>query len=80
MFEPEDTEICIRDPGYDVDLWITANIKTLIEIWLGHKTMKDARKDESLQLEGSKAEIDAFVGWFALSHFAKVGGEKPKQI
>ncbi len=77
VFEPEDTEVCVRDPGYEVDLWITAHIRTLIEIWLGHRTILDARRDESLRLEGPRAEVEAFADWFALSHFAKPGSTPP---
>ena len=73
VFEPEDTDICVRDPGYDVDLWVTAHMRTLVEIWLGHTSIAQARRDETLQLEGSNSEIKAFNDWFALSHFAEFG-------
>jgi DNA-binding HxlR family transcriptional regulator len=53
---------------------------TLIEIWLGHKTIAGARRDESLRLEGNRAEIKAFTDWFALSHFAKAGAEPARQL
>lgn len=75
VFEPEDTEICVRDPGYEVDLWVNTHIRTLIEIWLGHITIAGARRDESLHLDGSDEEIKAFSGWFALSHFAQYSNE-----
>lgn len=78
IFEPEDTDVCIRDPGYEVDLWITAHIRTLVEIWLGHRTILEARRDESLRLDGSRREIEAFADWFSLSHFAKSGARPPK--
>lgn len=80
VFEPEDTDICVRDPGHDVDLWVTAHIRTLIEIWLGHKTIAAARRDESLRLEGDRGEIKAFTDWFSLSHFAKVGAKPAKEM
>jgi DNA-binding HxlR family transcriptional regulator len=80
VFEPEDTDICVRDPGHEVDLWITAHFRTLIEIWLGHKTIAGARRDESLRLEGNRAEIKAFTDWFALSHFAKAGAEPAREL
>jgi len=79
VFEPEGTDICIRDPGHEVDLWVTAPMRTLVEIWLGHKSIAAARRDESLLLEGNRAEIKAFSDWFSLSHFAKVGRLPPAE-
>jgi len=71
VFEPQDTEICVRDPGYEVDLWVSAHIRTLVSIWMGHTTIAQSRLDESLQLDGSNKEIKAFNDWFTLSHFAQ---------
>ena len=73
VFEPDDTEICVRDPGHDVDLRISAHIRTLIEIWLGHRTIDGARGDGALKLEGPAREIEAFSRWFVLSHFSQYG-------
>jgi len=73
VFEADDTEICVRDPGYEVDLWVNAHIRTLIEVWLGHISIAKARRDETLKLDGSREEIEAFNDWFTLSHFAQYG-------
>lgn len=73
VFEPEDVDICVRDPGFEVDLWISSHIRTLVEIWLGHRTLSSALEDGSLRLDGDRAERDAFKDWFALSHFARTG-------
>ena len=70
VFEGKEVDVCVRDPGHEVDLWITASMRTLVEIWLGHRTLPGARADDSLKLDGAPAEIDGFEDWFALSHFA----------
>lgn len=70
IFEPDDIEICVRDPGHEVDLWVSSSIKTLVEIWLGHLPIGQAHENGSLQLDGSRPEIEAFSKWFILSHFA----------
>jgi DNA-binding HxlR family transcriptional regulator len=71
VFEPHDIDICTRDPGFEIDLWITASIRTLVEIWLGHRSLDAAINDDALRLDGSAAERNAFRRWFALSHFAR---------
>lgn len=74
VFEPKENEVCVKDPGYEIDLNITAHIRTLVEIWMGHKTIAQARRDKELVLEGSNTEVRAFNKWFSLSHFAQYGG------
>lgn len=73
VFEGAEVDICAQDPGHPVDIWISASMKTLIEVWLGHCTLAAALEDGRLRLDGSRAEIAAFRKWFCLSHFAKEG-------
>ncbi len=70
VFEPDDIEICVKDPGHQVDLCVSGNIKTLVEIWLGHISLRQACGNGTLQLDGLRPEIEAFSKWFVLSHFA----------
>lgn len=76
VFEDDDVDICVRDPGHEVDLWITATMRTLVEIWLGHRSLPAARADDSLRLEGASAEVRGFEDWFALSHFAAAARDR----
>jgi len=73
VFEGDDVDVCAQDPGHAVDLWISASLKTLIEVWLGHLTMAAVLNDGRLKLDGSRAEIEAFRHWFCLSRFAEEG-------
>ena len=70
VLEPEDVDVCVIDPGHEVNVWLRAHVRTLIEVWLGHRTLSAAIADRSLRLDGSPSEIDAFRKWFCLSHFA----------
>jgi DNA-binding HxlR family transcriptional regulator len=70
VFEPGAVDICVRDPGHELDLWITATLRTLVEIWVGHRGLDAALGDGRLRLDGSPAELRAFRTWFRLSHFA----------
>ncbi len=73
VFEPTDTEICVKDPGHEVDIVVSAHIRTLVEIWLGHVSLEAAIDQELIRLDGSASEIKAFSTWFMLSHFSHVG-------
>lgn len=73
VFEKGDIDICVQDPGHEIDLWVEAHIRTLIEIWLGFDTLTAALEAGRLLLDGARAEQDAFRRWFHLSHFAASG-------
>lgn len=71
VFEADDVDVCYKDPGYPVDIWVTAHIRTLVEVWLGHVSIAQAVDQGRLQLDGHTGEITAFHNWFMLSHFSK---------
>jgi DNA-binding HxlR family transcriptional regulator len=73
VFEGGIVDLCYRDPGFDVDLFVEANLRALTQIWLGHIPIDHAIGDGRLRLDGSRGEIAAFRSWFALSTFAPAG-------
>lgn len=73
VLEPDDVDVCVIDPGHDVDVWVRAHIRTLVEVWLGHQALSAAIENGSLRLDGSPSELDTFHQWFCLSHFADAG-------
>jgi DNA-binding HxlR family transcriptional regulator len=77
MFDQGDVDICVRDPGFDVDLYISSHVKTLTQIWLGHLSIGEASRDGQLTFDGTRNDIKAFASWFALSPMAKAGREPP---
>lgn len=79
VFERRLVDLCYRDPGFDVDLFIEANLRVLTQIWLGHIPIEKAVCDGRLRLDGARGEVDAFCSWFALSMFAAAGREPTGQ-
>jgi hypothetical protein len=68
-------DLCYRNPGFDVDLFVEASLRALTQVWLGHVSIDQATRDGRLRLDGSRAGINAFRSWFALSMFAPAGRE-----
>ncbi len=73
VFDPNDVDLCLSDPGHDVDLMVTADIETMTRVWLGQQPMDRALRQGSLTLEGKRATVRTFRDWFALSLFAPLG-------
>ncbi|WGT48632.1 winged helix-turn-helix transcriptional regulator [Thioclava nitratireducens] len=70
LYWNRDTEVCIRDPGYDVSLVVTAHIRTLTQVWLGHVSLSDAVARRDILLDGDQEHVQAFKRWFPLSLLA----------
>ena len=65
-------DLCSVDPGFDVDLYLTTDLRTLTEIWMGYISIGSAKDDGRLILTGSKTLAADLNTWLKLSHFAKI--------
>ncbi len=64
-------DLCSADPGFDVDLYLTTDLKTLTAVWMGYITVNKAKTDEKLIVTGNR-QLGADMGkWLGLSVFAK---------
>jgi DNA-binding HxlR family transcriptional regulator len=77
VFDTDGVDLCMRDYGFEVDLVVAAQVKPLVQVWLGHVPMAQAIRDGQLQLEGTARDARAFSKWFALSTFAEAGRRPP---
>jgi hypothetical protein len=62
----------VTDPGFEPDLFVTADTRALHQVWVGHLTFADALRHRRIVLEGPRALTRAFPGWFQLSMFAHI--------
>ena len=76
ILEPEDVDLCLKDPGYEIDLVVDADLVALTKAWMGDVRLADAMRSGLVRVEGPTALVRAFPGWLALSGFADV--ERPR--
>ncbi|MDG2523610.1 helix-turn-helix domain-containing protein [Caulobacter segnis] len=67
-----DVDLCSVDPGFDVDLYVSTDLRTMTAIWMGHDTVQAAVRSDRLHLTGEPALASAMQAWLGLSPFAKV--------
>lgn len=72
VFEQGDVSVCYSDPGFEVDLVVTADSMTLHRVWIGRRTFPDALRSGDIQLTGPRELVRVFPEWFQLSMFAHV--------
>ncbi len=70
VFEHGEADLCMKDPGFEVDLYVTASVRVASEVWLGRRSIAQSVRSGDLKLDGAKAQIKAFPQWFMLSIFA----------
>ena len=69
-------DLCYIDPGFEVDLFVTTDLRSMTAIWLGLSTVRKAVAEDRVNLDGDQAISSHMQQWLGLSHFA---GE-PKRI
>ena len=63
-------DLCVHDPGYEMDLYVDAGLKPLTDVWMGRRSLEDARRKHDVVLDGQSAYVQSFPQWFLLSPFA----------
>ena len=72
VVEPEKAvDLCSVDPGFEIDLYVTTDLRTMTEIWMGLETVARARDNGRLHLTGSRELEASLQAWLGLSPFAK---------
>jgi DNA-binding HxlR family transcriptional regulator len=72
ILERSGCDVCLTDPGYDVDLWVDADLASIVTVWLGDLSFAEAVREKKIRLAGTPALVREFPAWLLFSHFAKV--------
>ena len=71
IIDPEakvEVDLCAKNAGFDVDLWVTTDLKTMTAIWMGWSSVKDSQS--KIQVDGDPALARSMTQWLGFSHFA----------
>ena len=66
-------DVCLKPPGFDVDLTVTTSVRTLAEVWRGLRPLAQEIRSGRILLEGPAKLRRAFPSWLLLSVFAPIG-------
>ncbi len=73
IVEPgKNVDLCSIEPGFDVDLYVSTDLRTMTEIWMGLNTVSRAKREDRIILTGSRELESAMQSWLGLSPFAKI--------
>ncbi len=63
-------DLCLMDPGYDVDLYVSADLKAMTSAWMGHSSFRTEISHNKISLIGDKSLAATLTDWVGRSSFA----------
>ena len=67
-----EVDLCLIDPGFDVDLFVSTDLRTMTAIWMGLDNVRNAKSAQRLMLTGDRKLAADMQTWLGLSPLAKV--------
>jgi hypothetical protein len=71
ILDRPDVELCLRDEGFEVDLYVVGAVDVLVDAILGHRDLRQAVYEGLVELEGPRDLVRAFPDWIGVSPFAQ---------
>ena len=72
VLERSGVDVCLTDPGHEVDLYVDADIAAMAKVWLGDLAFAEAVRAKKIRVTGVPALVRQFPSWLLLSPFAGV--------
>lgn len=73
----DERELCLDDPGFDVDVYFTSDLRTMTEVWMGDLPLARARSSGRLKIVGRSAYLKSLKSWLPLHVLASIRPASP---
>ena len=70
--EEGEVDLCLEDPGHEVDITLSSNLRTMTQIWMGDMSLVQARGKGLLKVLGRPCLVRSLGSWLGPSPFAHV--------
>ncbi|HEX5093659.1 MAG TPA: helix-turn-helix domain-containing protein [Burkholderiales bacterium] len=65
--QASEVEICLKDPGFETDVLVIADLRAFTEVLLGDRSLRAAQREGCIRLAGDRAILRALPQWLPLS-------------
>jgi DNA-binding MarR family transcriptional regulator len=72
VIQGEDVDLCTRNPGKDVDLYITSTVRCMAEVWEGDLDLSYALRNELIKTSGNRQLARSLPEWYGICLYAGV--------
>ena len=67
---PQEVDVCNKDPGREVDIYITSTVRSMVDVWMGDLPYRKAVNQDLLKVVGPRALTRNIFTWINISMFA----------
>lgn len=71
LIKDSKVDLCLVDPGKDIDVYFFCTVRTMHDVWMGDRTYRDAINSGDLVVEGDPALMRNIGAWLKPSVFAQ---------
>lgn len=72
VVEAPEIDLCLDDPGREVDITLVSSLRTMTQIWMGDLSLGQARAQGLLKVSGATVLARSLGKWLGASPFAHV--------
>lgn len=72
VLERREVDLCIVDPGHEVDLYVDGDLAAFTRVWLGEVPIRQGIREGGIKLSGAREAVRDFPSWLLLSALAAV--------
>jgi len=66
----DNVDVCNKDPGKEVDVYLTSSVRTMVDIWMGDVPYRKAVREEQIKAVGPSVYTQNIFSWMNISVFA----------
>lgn len=70
LVKNQNVDLCITDPGKNVDVFFNCSIRTMYEVWMGDRSFKDVTNSGDMVVQGEPALLRNITSWLRPGVFA----------
>ena len=72
IVEDDTVDICMKDPGHDIDLEVFTDVRTFTGVWMGDIALGQALRDRRIRLTGPTRLKRDISTWLSRNYFADI--------
>ncbi|ODT89256.1 helix-turn-helix domain-containing protein [Phenylobacterium sp. SCN 70-31] len=57
ILRADDVEVCLKDPGREVDVVVNADLEAFVRVWMGHRGLADALAAGDIGFSGERMRV-----------------------
>jgi len=72
VVDGNDVDLCTKNPGKDVDLYINSTVRSMVEIWEGDLELRTALRKQLIKTNGNRQLVKTLPEWFGICLYADI--------